>query len=119
MMSRLSTFTGKSIALLGLVFSSFALAKSSSKSWQTDATYTNTNPTNLAADVYVRWDTSTNAYWAYSTEGMDDGWLFAIYTSPDMTTWSKIEGGAIKNATESANWAQDWYWAPECYHNVG
>ena len=56
--------------------------------------------------------------WAYSTEGADDGWLFGIYTSPDMATWSKVPGGAIKNETESGIWAQDWFWAPECYYNV-
>lgn len=104
-----------------LLYALLALASTQSvlaKPWYTDATYTNSNPTNIAADVFVRWDTSTNAYWAYSTEGMDDGWMFGIYSSPDMATWSKIEGGAIKNSSESANWAQDWYWAPECYHNV-
>ncbi|TRM68440.1 glycoside hydrolase family 43 protein [Schizophyllum amplum] len=82
-----------------------------------DATYTNANPTTIAADPYVRWDVQTGAYWAYSTEGAEDGWLFGIYTSPDMATWSKVPGGAIKNETDSLVWAQDWFWAPECYYN--
>ncbi|KAI1797572.1 glycoside hydrolase family 43 protein [Ganoderma leucocontextum] len=75
------------------------------------------NTTTAAADPYVRWDQKTSAYCqAYSTQGADPGWNFAIYTSPDLATWSKIPGGTIKN--DSANvWAQDWWWAPECYHN--
>ena len=84
--------------------------------WHTNATYVN-DASVVAADVYVRWDDGTNAYWAYSTEGADPGWYYGIYTSPDLATWSKIPGGAIKN--DSANiWAQDWWWAPECYYNV-
>lgn len=93
-----------------------ALAKLKPTRWHTNATYIN-NATTAAADPYVRWDQKTGAYWAYSTEGADPGWNFAIYTSPDLATWSKIPGGAIKS--DSANvWAQDWWWAPECYYNV-
>ncbi|KAH9919536.1 glycosyl hydrolase [Fomitopsis serialis] len=44
----------------------------------------------VSADPYVRWDAKTGAYWAYSTEGADDGWYYGIYTSPDLSTWSKI-----------------------------
>ncbi|KZV61333.1 glycoside hydrolase family 43 protein [Peniophora sp. CONT] len=91
------------------------VAASKPSRWHTNATYTN-DASVIAADVYVRWDDNTNAYWAYSTEGADEGYFFGIYTSPDMATWSKIEGGAIKN--DSANvWAEDWWWAPECYYN--
>ena len=94
-----------------------ALGASSKPSrWHTNGTYIN-NATTIAADPYVRWDQKTGAYWAYSTEGADPGWYYGIYTSPDLATWSKIPGGAIKN--DSANiWAQDWWWAPECYYNV-
>lgn len=83
--------------------------------WHTNATYINDN-SSAAADPYVRWDVNTGAYWAYSTEGADDGWYFGIYTSPDLSTWSKIPGGAIKNDSAGV-WAQDWFWAPECYYN--
>ena len=102
-------------ALLGLL--PIVLGASSKPSrWHTNGTYIN-NATTIAADPYVRWDEKTGAYWAYSTEGADPGWYYGIYTSPDLATWSKIPGGAIKN--DSANiWAQDWWWAPECYYNV-
>ncbi|KAM5532195.1 hypothetical protein V8D89_014151 [Ganoderma adspersum] len=92
-----------------------ALAKLKPTHWHTNGTYIN-NATTAAADPYVRWDQKTGAYWAYSTEGADRGWYYAIYTSSDLATWSKIPGGAIKN--DSANvWAEDWWWAPECYYN--
>ncbi|KAL1704349.1 glycoside hydrolase family 43 protein [Schizophyllum commune] len=98
-------------------FLSALLAPLAASAYYTDGTYTNNNPSTIAADPYVRWDAGTGAYWAYSTEGADDGWLFGIYTSPDMATWSKVPGGAIQNETESGIWAQDWFWAPECYYN--
>ncbi|TFY61438.1 hypothetical protein EVJ58_g4511 [Rhodofomes roseus] len=103
-------------ALLVLAFlPTFSWAHWSSGPWRTNATYVNDN-SSVAADPYVRWDANTAAYWAYSTEGADDGWYYGIYTSPDLSAWSKIPGGAIKN--DSANvWAQDWFWAPECYFN--
>jgi hypothetical protein len=41
--------------------------------WHTNATYVNDN-SSVAADPYVRWDAGTGQYWAYSTEGADDGW---------------------------------------------
>ncbi|KAH8928484.1 glycoside hydrolase family 43 protein [Atractiella rhizophila] len=87
-----------------------------SAGWRTDATYINDN-SSIGADPYVRWDDGTQQYWAYSTEGADAGWFFGIYTSPDLTTWTRHPGGAIKNATESKLKADDWYWAPECYYN--
>ncbi|TFK93542.1 glycoside hydrolase family 43 protein [Polyporus arcularius HHB13444] len=93
-----------------------ALGASSKPSrWHTNGTYIN-NATTVAADPYVRWDAKTGAYWAYSTEGADPGWYYGIYTSPDLATWSKIPGGAIKNDSTNV-WAQDWWWAPECYYN--
>jgi hypothetical protein len=73
---------------------------------------------------------------------MDEGWYFAIYKSPDLITWQKIPGGAIKapantppttmptaatssstnttstkRAASELTWARDWQWAPEVYHN--
>ena len=84
--------------------------------WRTDATYIN-NATTPAADPYVRWDKKTGLYWAYSTDGADDGYYYGIYTSPDLATWSKVPGGALKADGENI-WADDWFWAPECYYNV-
>ncbi|KAL0574912.1 hypothetical protein V5O48_007056 [Marasmius crinis-equi] len=84
--------------------------------WFTTATYKNTNAS-IAADPYVRWDEKTKQYWAYSTEGADEGWHFAIYTSPDLGIWTKLHGGAIKADASSKTWADDWFWAPECYYN--
>ena len=103
------------LAFLAVAPFTHALPPSSGR-WHTNATYIN-NATTVAADPYVRWDASTGAYWAYSTEGADPGWYFGVYTSPDLNTWRKIPGGAIKN--DSLNvWAEDWWWAPECYYNV-
>lgn len=78
------------------------------------------------ADPFVLWDSSSSRYYAYSTEGADAGYNFAIYSSPDLSTWHKHPGGVLKacydadmNALEGgqACWARDWYWAPETYHN--
>ncbi|KAH9912243.1 glycoside hydrolase family 43 protein [Epithele typhae] len=87
------------ISLLGfLLAASAARAQAKPRGlWQTNGTYIN-NATVVAADPYVRWDASTGSYWAYSTEGADDG------------------GGAIKNDSKNV-WAEDWWWAPECYYN--
>ncbi|PGH16599.1 hypothetical protein AJ79_01705 [Helicocarpus griseus UAMH5409] len=83
-----------------------------------------------AADPYVLYDSESGNYYAYSTEGADDGSHFAIYSSPDLSTWHKHPGGVLKacyaaddmNATNpiaggQACWARDWYWAPETYYN--
>lgn len=78
------------------------------------------------ADPHVIYDYKTGQYYAYSTEGADPGNLFAIYTSPDLSTWRKHPGGVLKacydddmNRIEGgqACWARDWYWAPETYFN--
>ena len=63
------------------------------------------------------YDKKTGLYWAYSTDGADDGYYYGIYTSPDLATWSKVPGGALKADGENI-WADDWFWAPECYYNV-
>ncbi|KZV86105.1 glycoside hydrolase family 43 protein [Exidia glandulosa HHB12029] len=96
---------------------SFLHIQAATAGWTSDATYTNAKPATLAADPYVRWDAKTGQYWAYSTDGAEDGWLFGIYTSPDLATWHKQPGGAIRNSNESRIWANDWFWAPECYYN--
>lgn len=87
-----------------------------SSRWRTNATYVNDAST-IAADPYVRWDAKTGTYWAYSTDGADEGWHFGIYTSPDLSTWSKASNGAIKAGSTNL-WTEDWFWAPECYYNV-
>ncbi len=82
------------------------------------------------ADPYVLYDSGSAQYYAYSTEGADDGYLFAIYSSPDLSTWHKHPGGVMKAcyATDGSGgttpieggqvcWARDWYWAPETYYN--
>ena len=84
--------------------------------WRTDATYIN-NATTIAADPHVLYDKKTGLYWAYSTDGADPGWYYGIYTSPDLATWTKVPGGAIK-ADGDKVWGNDWFWAPECYYNV-
>ncbi|KAJ8077412.1 hypothetical protein PM082_001842 [Marasmius tenuissimus] len=101
------------VLLVPLCLTSFSLGQGR---WHTTATYKNTNAS-IAADPYVRWDAQTKQYWAYSTEGADDGWHFGIYTSPDLGIWAKLTGGAIKADSSSNIWADDWFWAPECYYN--
>lgn len=87
-----------------------------------------------AADPYVLYDSPSGLYYAYSTEGAEDGYHFAIYSSPDLSTWSLHPGGVLRacyDAQEAetnpnperleggqACWARDWYWAPETYHNA-
>ncbi|KAK7755386.1 hypothetical protein SLS62_002613 [Diatrype stigma] len=79
------------------------------------------------ADPYAFYDAGSGQYYAYSTEGADEGSNFAIYSSPDLSTWHKQPGGVFKacyddegNPLEGgqACWARDWLWAPEAYHNA-
>ncbi|WP_246257764.1 glycoside hydrolase family 43 protein [Amycolatopsis anabasis] len=81
----------------------------------TDATYFNDART-PGADPFVRFDRASGYYYAYSTEGADPGYHFGIYRSPDLATWQRIPGGALRE-NDPRNWAHDWYWAPEVYHN--
>ena len=53
---------------------------------QTDATYFNDGRL-PAADPYVLHDQRSGYYYAYSTEGADQGSYFAIYRSADLATW--------------------------------
>jgi hypothetical protein len=78
------------------------------------------------ADPYVLYNSADGLYYTYSTEGADEGYNFAIYSSPDLSTWHKQPGGVLKacydeemNPIEGgqACWAKDWFWAPEVYHN--
>jgi hypothetical protein len=83
---------------------------------RTDATYFN-NAAFAAADPYVMYDRHSGYYYAYSTEGMDDGWHFAVYRSADMVTWQKAAPGALPVNDRNA-WGTDWFWAPEVYYNA-
>jgi beta-xylosidase len=78
------------------------------------------------ADPFVLWDEATLRYYAYSTEGADEGFNFAIYSSPDLSTWHRHPGGVLRACQDAdmnpleggqACWARDWFWAPEVYHN--
>jgi hypothetical protein len=81
----------------------------------TDATFFN-DAASPGADPYVLFDRASGYYYAYSTEGADPGWNFAIYRSPDLATWEHLPGGALR-AGQDGDWAHDWFWAPEVYHN--
>jgi hypothetical protein len=83
--------------------------------WTTDATFHNDGAT-PGADPFVLFDRASGYYYAYSTEGADDGYNFAIYRSPDLATWEHLPGGALR-AGQDGDWAHDWFWAPEVYHN--
>ena len=83
--------------------------------WSTDATYHNDAST-PGADPFVLFDEASGYYYAYSTEGADPGYHFAIYRSPDLATWEHLPGGALR-AGQDGDWAHDWFWAPEVYHN--
>src|SRR5687768_9356230 len=69
-----------------------------------------------AADPHVIFDSKSGLYYAYSTEGADEGYNFAIYSSPDLATWHRHPGGVLKacrdkdgNEVEGgqACWARD------------
>lgn len=81
----------------------------------TDATYFN-DARFAAADPYVLFDKASGYYYAYSTDGADRGWHFAIYRSADLATWQKLPGGALP-ADDPNQWGNAWFWAPEVYHN--
>jgi Glycosyl hydrolases family 43 len=81
----------------------------------TNATYFN-NAAFPAADPYVLHDPRSGFYYAYSTEGADDGFYFGIYRSADLATWEKVGGGALPK-DDPNQWGNDWFWAPEVYFN--
>lgn len=83
--------------------------------WTTDATYYN-NAAAPGADPHLLFDDASGYYYAYSTEGADPGYNFGIYRSPDLATWEHLPGGALR-AGQDGDWAHDWFWAPEVYHN--
>ncbi|WP_031468254.1 glycoside hydrolase family 43 protein [Sciscionella sediminilitoris] len=81
---------------------------------RSNATFSN-DAKNPAADPFVLWDERSGSYYAYSTEGADPGYHFAIYRSPDLATWERLPGGALP---AQGQWGHDWFWAPEVYHNA-
>ncbi|MEV0839568.1 glycoside hydrolase family 43 protein [Actinocatenispora sera] len=82
---------------------------------RTNATYFNAASVD-AADPFVLYDKASGTYYAYSTDGADRGWHFAIYRSADLATWQKVPGGALP-AKDANQWGNTWFWAPEVYHN--
>jgi hypothetical protein len=83
---------------------------------RTNATYYN-NAAFPAADPYVLHDKRSGYYYAYSTDGADDGYYFGIYRSADLATWEKVPGGALPK-DDPKQWGNDWFWAPEVYFNA-
>jgi hypothetical protein len=90
-------------------------ATSAGAATRTNATYFN-DAALAAADPYVLHDARSGYYYAYSTDGADDGYHFGIYRSADLVTWEKVRGGALR-ADDPNQWANDWFWAPEVYYN--
>ena len=86
----------------------------------TNATYYN-DASFDAADPYMLRDECSGYYYAYSTDGggLDASgyaYYFGIYRSADLATWEHIPGGALP-VDDAKNWGNDWFWAPEVYHN--
>ena len=86
----------------------------------TNATYYN-NALFDAADPHVLYDERGGYYYAYSTDGggqdtSGHSYYFGIYRSADLVTWEHIPGGALP-VDDRKNWGNDWFWAPEVYHN--
>lgn len=105
------------VAALAALFVSLvpAPAASARPGWTTDATYHN-DAASPGADPFVLFDRKSGYYYAYSTEGADPGHHFGIYRSPDLATWEHLPGGALRSG-QDGDWANDWFWAPEVYHN--
>nr|WP_228047150.1 glycoside hydrolase family 43 protein [Saccharopolyspora sp. HNM0983] len=83
------------------------------RSASTNATYYNDARTPGADPFVLR---AGGYYYAYTTEGADEGFHFGIYRSPDLATWERIPGGALP-VDDPGQWGGDWFWAPEVYHN--
>jgi hypothetical protein len=103
------------VAALAAVLVFAPVPASAHPGWVTDATYHNDAAT-PGADPFVLFDRDSGYYYAYSTDGADPGYNFAIYRSPDLATWEHLPGGALR-AGQDGDWAHDWFWAPEVYHN--
>ena len=90
------------VVLIGATSAPAAARRAASR---TDATYFN-DAAFAAADPYVMYDKPSGYYYAYSSEGMEDGWHFAVYRSADMVTWQKAAPGALP-ATDRKAWGTD------------
>ncbi|KAK1623155.1 beta-xylosidase [Colletotrichum phormii] len=110
--------------LVASLLSLSVIADSDKDSGQSPKFYNSAH--HAAADPYVFYDFEKGQYYAYSTEGADEGYHFAIYISPDLSTWRKHPGGVLKACYDDqmkridggqACWARDWFWAPETYYN--
>lgn len=117
---RFSVALARALPLLGPV----ALAEEAKGSSQSPQFHNSAR--HAAADPYTLFDSKSAQYYAYSTEGADEGYHFAIYISPDLSTWRKHPGGVLKACYDDqmkqvdggqACWARDWHWAPETYYN--
>lgn len=71
-----------------------------------------------AADPYVLYDHKSGYYYAYSTEGAEPGYYFAVHRSADLATWERAAPGALP-VNDPKQWGNDWFWAPEVYYNSG
>jgi Glycosyl hydrolases family 43 len=104
-------FIALAAALATLTFATAA----SAAPVRTNATFYN-DAALPAADPYVLHDPASGFYYAYSTEGADPGWYYAIYRSADLVTWEKLPRGALAQK-DPRQWGNDWFWAPEVYRN--
>jgi hypothetical protein len=102
--------------LAALAFVSMTGVASAARPAQTNATYFN-NAALPAADPFTLYDRKSGYYYAYSTEGADPGYYFAIYRSADLATWEKVGHGALP-VNDPKQWGNTWFWAPEVYHNA-
>ncbi len=103
------------VASLAVALLNAAGAEARPARTQSDATYFN-NAAFAAADPYVMHDPRSGFYYAYSTEGADNGYYFAVYRSADMVTWQKASSGALP-VNDPNQWGNTWFWAPETYYN--
>jgi len=116
---------------LGLAGAGFALtlapARAQALEGSQNAAQTSSNATYYnnalfnAADPYVLRDERSGYYYAYSTDGGSQdasgrSYYFGIYRSADLATWDQVPGGALP-VDDRKNWGNDWFWAPEVYHN--
>jgi len=101
--------------LVVLLATALALIVTSAAQARPLATYYNDGAL-PAADPYVLHDRASGFYYAYSTEGADPDWYYAIYRSADLVTWEKLPHGALRKS-DPKQWGNDWFWAPEVYEN--
>ncbi|OAA77188.1 Glycosyl hydrolase family 43, five-bladed beta-propellor domain protein [Akanthomyces lecanii RCEF 1005] len=125
--SCISTVAAAALSLQAVMAAAVSPSTSASETTSSKVPQFHNAARHEAADPYVFYDAASARYYAYSTAGADDGWNFAIYSSPDLATWQRQPGGVLKacynaNMTRleggQACWARDWFWAPETYHNA-